>query len=345
MALNPSIFTFLYVYIVFRFQEIIDNLGPSQCPLVYSENYNVRFGGLEKLHPFDAAKWRNIFEYLKEMLNINENNIVAPQEITTEDLLMVHSKSYLNSLKWGWNVAAIAEIPLLALMPNFLIQSCYLRPMRCQTGGTIVAGMLALEKGWAVNIGGGFHHCSRDRGGGFCPYADITLLVEYLLKNKPTQVHRVMVVDLDAHQGNGYARDFLRDERIFIMDVYNKGIYPQDEEAKGGISCKVELDFFTEDSEYLDKVERNLEQSLRRFHPDIIIYNAGTDILEGDTLGKLSITREGIIRRDEIVFMKARERRVPIVLLTSGGYLKRTARIIADSIGNLFELGLISRDK
>ncbi|KAI5733092.1 hypothetical protein M8J76_007569 [Diaphorina citri] len=127
------------------------------------------------------------------------------------------------------------------------------------------------------------------------------------------------------------------------MDVYNKRIYPRDEKAKEAIRCRIELAPYTEDQHYLEKIEAGLERSLRSFCPDIIVYNAGTDVLLNDPLGLLAISPQGIIRRDELVFMKARERRVPIVMLTSGGYLKQTARIIADSILNLADLGLISR--
>lgn len=313
----------------------------SSWPIVYASAYNVRFCWLEKLHPFDASKWKNIFQDLTKHLNITKDDIVKPTEISAEELLLVHTKKYLRSLKCSWNVAAIAEIPFLVLVPNFFVQRFYLRPMRFQTKGTVTAGLLALERGWAINIGGGFHHCSRDRGGGFCPYADISLLVRHLFEFKSDRVKKVMIVDLDAHQGNGHERDFTNEDRVFIMDVYNKDIYPKDAAAKSAVRCKVELHSFTEDDEYLDVVERNLESSLQRFHPDLLVYNAGTDILNGDFLGRLSISPKGIIRRDEIVFIKANERRVPIVMLTSGGYLKETCHIIADSIINLYNLELI----
>lgn len=129
------------------------------------------------------------------------------------------------------------------------------------------------------------------------------------------------------------------------MDVYNNRIYPKDHEAKRGIKRKIEIDPFTSDYEYLELVEMNLEAAFQEFRPDILVYNAGTDILEGDRLGLLSISPSGIIRRDQIVFMKARERRIPIVMLTSGGYQRCTARIIAESIINLHDIGLINGPK
>ncbi|KAM9758032.1 histone deacetylase 11 [Menidia menidia] len=207
----------------------------------------------------------------------------------------------------------------------------------------VSAGKLALDRGWAINVGGGFHHCSSDRGGGFCAYADITLAIKFLF-DKVEGISKATIIDLDAHQGNGHERDFLDEKRVFIMDMYNRYIYPGDGFAKRAIKRKVELDWGTEDSEYLQKVELHSEGSLNELHPDIIVYNAGTDILDGDPLGGLCISAQGIIKRDEIVFKAARRRGIPILMVTSGGYQKKTARIIADSILNLHRQGLIGAE-
>ncbi|KAE8612853.1 hypothetical protein XENTR_v10013012 [Xenopus tropicalis] len=190
--------------------------------------------------------------------------------------------------------------------------------------------------------GGGFHHCSGDRGGGFCAYADITLAIKFLFE-RVEGVSKATIIDLDAHQGNGHERDFMEDKRVYIMDVYNRHIYPGDHSAKRAIRRKVELDWGTEDKEYLNKVETHVRGALNEERPDIIVYNAGTDILDGDPLGGLSISPQGIVKRDEIVFAVARSQRIPILMVTSGGYQKRTARIIADSILNLHSLGLIGQ--
>ncbi|XP_039216963.1 histone deacetylase 11 isoform X2 [Crotalus tigris] len=317
---------------------------PSTCwPIVYSPDYNISFLGLEKLHPFDAGKWGKVIHFLKEAKLITDDLIVQAREATEEDLLVVHTRHYLNRLKWSFVVATITEIPPVLFMPNFLVQRKVLRPLRTQTGGTIMAGKLAIERGWAVNVGGGFHHCSSDRGGGFCAYADITLTIKFLFE-RVEGVSRATIIDLDAHQGNGHERDFLEDRRVYIMDVYNRYIYPGDGLAKRAIKRRVELDWGTEDTEYLQKVKTHVEGALNEMRPDIIIYNAGTDILDGDPLGGLAISPEGIIKRDEIVFRAARKHRIPILMVTSGGYQKRTARIIADSLLNLHHLGLIDHE-
>ncbi|XP_023016022.2 histone deacetylase 11 isoform X1 [Leptinotarsa decemlineata] len=317
------------------------NINKEQWPIVYRKEYNVNFMGLEKLHPFDARKWKNIYKILKQSGLIDKKTVVVPNEATEEDLLMVHTKKYLKRLKCSLHVAQIAEILALIPVPNYFIQRAYLKPMRYQTGGSILSGKLALDRGWAINLGGGFHHCSASRGGGFCAYADITLLIKFLFYHFPRKVQRVMIIDLDAHQGNGYERDCRDNANVYIMDVYNKWIYPKDKEAEKAIQRKVLLDFYTEDEDYLRIVKRQLKEALSEFEPQLIIYNAGTDILQGDRLGGLSISEKGIIMRDEIVFREAFSRKIPIVMLTSGGYLKKTARIIASSIMNLYREGLI----
>nr|XP_022906838.1 histone deacetylase 11-like [Onthophagus taurus] len=141
--------------------------------------------------------------------------------------------------------------------------------------------------------------------------------------------------------GNGYAKDFIGNDKVYILDVYNRNIYPCDKKAKKGIARIVELDNYTSDSEYLYLIKQNLKQALDEFRPDLMVYNAGTDVLEGDSLGRLAITPDGIIQRDELVFQMARDACIPIVMLTSGGYLQETAIVIAHSIENLHRNRLI----
>lgn len=325
-----------------KMDSIYFDIRDDQLPIIYSSVYDIHFMGLEKMHPFDSAKWGKIFRFLQDASIIKRNTSVEPKEATEEVLLVVHSQTYLNKLKWSAQVARITEVPCVAIIPNKIVQRHVLRPFRFQTGGSILAGKLALERGWAINLGGGFHHCSSTAGGGFCAYADITLCIQFLFNRYPSAVSKVMIVDLDAHQGNGHERDFKDDERVYILDVYNRAIYPGDTFAKKAIKRAVDLRFMTEDEEYLGKVNTHLDGALNEFPPDIIIYNAGTDILKQDPLGCLAITPKGIIERDEIVFTKARQRNIPIVMLTSGGYQKCTARIIADSIINLFAKNLLS---
>ncbi|XP_063094024.1 histone deacetylase 11 isoform X3 [Cavia porcellus] len=282
--------------------QLYQHVPETRWPIVYSPRYNITFMGLEKLHPFDAGKWGKVISFLKgcfvlaEEKLLSDGMLVEAREASDDDLLVVHTRRYLNELKWSFVVATITEIPPVIFLPNFLVQRKVLRPLRTQTGGTIMAGKLAVERGWAINVGGGFHHCSSDRGGGFCAYADITLAIKFLFE-RMEGISRATIIDLDAHQGNGHERDFMGDKRVYIMDVYNRHIYPGDRFAKQAIRRKVELEWGTEDEEYLSKVERNVERALQEHLPDVVVYNAGTDILEGDRLGGLSISPGVTLRK------------------------------------------------
>uniref|UniRef100_A0A8C9KH18 Histone deacetylase 11 n=1 Tax=Panthera tigris altaica TaxID=74533 RepID=A0A8C9KH18_PANTA len=234
--------------------QLYQHVPETRWPIVYSPRYNITFMGLEKLHPFDAGKWGKVISFLKEEKLLSDGMLVEAREASDEDLLVVHTRRYLNELKF--------------------------------------------------------------------------------LFERVEGISRATIVDLDAHQGNGHERDFMGDKRVYIMDVYNRHIYPGDRFAKQAIRRKVELEWGTEDDEYLDKVERNLQKALQEHLPDVVVYNAGTDILEGDRLGGLSISPQ----------VRPRPEGVPILMVTSGGYQKRTARIIADSILNLYSLGLIGSE-
>lgn len=326
----------------FRASRLYLDVPASKWPIVFHpKDYNITFCGIEKLHPFDAGKWGHIHEYLTSRGMISKDDHVEPVEPTSEDLMICHTKRYLDSLTWSANVAKVTEVPLVALFPNFMVQHKLLKKLRYQTGGSVLAGKLAIERQWAINIGGGFHHSASDQGGGFCAYADISLALQFLFHEKPDKVKKAMIIDLDAHQGNGHERDFMGDPNVYIMDVFNSYIYPRDYVARKAIRRPVELRPHTETEDYLNLVERHLKGALNEFQPDVIAYNAGTDILAGDPLGCLSVSREGVIMRDELVFREARDRHVPIFMLTSGGYLRSTAEVVADSIMNLKEKGLV----
>ncbi|XP_022140202.1 histone deacetylase 2 isoform X1 [Momordica charantia] len=337
----------------------------SKVPVIYSSSYDISFLGIEKLHPFDSKKWRRVCQFLVAAGVLRKDQIVEPLEAKKNDLLVVHPQSYLDSLKNSLNVAKIIEVPPVAVFPHCIVKNKVQRPFRNQVGGTILAAKLAKERGWAINVGGGFHHCSAELGGGFCVYADISLCIHYAFVQ--LNISRVMIIDLDAHQGNGHEMDFAHDSmaiqffgnsfqlalfrnanvlfvlagRVYILDMFNPGIYPFDYEARRCIDQKVEVDSGTKTSEYLKKLEEALEIAATSYDPDLIVYNAGTDILDGDPLGLLKISAGGIAMRDEKVFKFARTRNIPIVMLTSGGYMKSSAKVIADSIENLSKQSLI----
>ncbi|CAA2976741.1 histone deacetylase 2 [Olea europaea subsp. europaea] len=308
-----------------RSSKLYLDVIPSKVPLIYSSSYDICFMGMEKL------KLKGFIVEYREVKFGREHLIKY-----------VHSESYLNSLKSSLNVSVIVEVPPVALLPNCLVEKCVLSPFRKQVGGTILAAKLAKERGWAINVGGGFHHCSANEGGGFCAYADISLCIQFAFIQ--LNISRVMIIDLDAHQGNGHEKDFSSDRRVYILDMYNPDIYPFDYEARRYINQKVVVASGTATNEYLEKLDQALEVAAGSFDPELILYNAGTDILDGDPLGRLKISPDGISTRDEKVFRFARERNIPLVMLTSGGYMKSSARVIADSIINLSQKSLINTE-
>jgi len=242
----------------------------------------------------------------------------------------------------------VFDLPCVMCIPQFLIYRQVLTPMLYCTGGTIVATQLAYECGWAINLGGGYHHASSDSGGGFCVYGDIQIAIRILQnkhKLKTDKKLKVMIVDLDAHQGNGYQRDFMGEkDNVFIFDMYQSPNM-DDPEAKKAISAGFPLAVHTADDTYLKILRAKLPECIDKFEPELIFYNAGTDCLIGDPMGGLSISRRGIIARDEIVFGHAIGREIPIVMVLSGGYQSNNARVIADSILHLSrKFGLFGKE-
>jgi len=314
-----------------------------QLPIVYSASYDIGVSAMQRLHAFDLKKYSHVFNELVRRGLIKPEQVVKPDKVSQKDLASVHNEEYLKTWNDRKALAGIFEVPALAKMPAFVSRYLVIDPMLHQTGGSITAAELALQHGWAINLGGGFHHASAERGHGFCIVADITIAIKKLRQTHP-EVKKIMIVDLDAHQGDGYERDFYNDPGVFILDFYNKYAFPNDLYARQRINIGEGLKPGTQDQEYLAKLADSLKRAPAEFKPDAIFYVAGTDILTGDPLGQLSVSPAGIIKRDEMVFDHALKGSIPIVMLFGGGYLKSNAGIIADSIENLdHKFGLLKK--
>jgi histone deacetylase 11 len=305
----------------------------TRLPIIYSPRYDIRVLGIEKLHPFDSEKYGKVYRYLVETVGIEEGAFYAPEPVSQENLLTVHSVEYLNSLKKSVIIALIAEVMMAAVLPNSVLQKHLLVPKKYATGGTILGCELALEYGWAINLAGGYHHAKADSGGGFCFFADVPIAVKKLWEKRADLP--VMIIDLDAHQGNGNAAIFGDDPRVSIFDVFNGHIYPGDYEVARYVEYNHPVKMYIGDGEYLGLLKMELPAAIDRSAPGLIIYNAGTDVLKGDMLGGMGITAEGIVERDELVFKSALERNIPILMLLSGGYTRGSAKIIGRSIENI----------
>ena len=329
-----------------KFDESQSEMSKPDIPIIYHEEYNITIGGLAKLSVFDAEKYGKIYNRIINEFNLSPSQFCIPSgEVSQETLLRVHSERYLESLKNSSVVSKAVYVSLLSFVPNFIVQKYLLRPMRLATQGTIDAIDLAVEYGWAINLAGGYHHAKHCLADGHCIYADIPLAV--IRACEEYSANKCLIVDLDAHQGNGYEELIGGWPQVDIFDVYNgsPGFYPNDRYAAQFITYDYPVNSFIQDEEYLSIIKTGLPKAIEQSKPDFIIYNAGTDIYDGDRVGQMSVSREGIIERDEVVFRLAKEHNIPIIMVLSGGYTKESAGIVSDSIINLANKKIISIEK
>jgi len=284
-------------------------------PLVYAHQYNITAFGLERMHPFDSRKYRRIHDWLIHQGLRKPRDFSHPLPISSRDLLRVHSAEYLKSLRSRQLLARILEVPLIARLPAWVINWRVLRPMRYTTAGTVLACRLALQHGVAVNLGGGFHHASGSRGGGFCVYADAPLALHIL--REEGLIRTALVIDTDAHQGDGTA-DAIRDwPWASIVDFYEDDIFPW---PKVEENVPVPLSPRTAGSACLELLREYIPAALDRFAPDFVLYNAGSDVLRTDPLAQLNLSPQDMAERDLMVVSEARSRGIPVAMVLSGGY-------------------------
>lgn len=308
-------------------------------PVVYHGDYNINVFGMEKWSKFDAWKLDKIFWKLVETGILKpEQQHLLQRELPMEFLSEVHNAGYLNSLHSSrMALVRLTEIPSLILLPNFIAQKKILHPLRLQATGTVFAVSLAMRFGWAVNLGGGMIHASHDRGAAWCPYDDLSLAIHFA-RTHFQKIKKVMIIDLGAHQGNGYANNKLThdDKDTVIVDVYNEMIFPQDMDARKGIDVERTLSCGTSSEAYMDAVKSALKEA-SKFPVDLILYAAGSNVLEEDYSGQIKATSEDLVVRDELVFRFAIENKTPICMVTSSGYGPKNFEIVSKSIENLIK--------
>ena len=290
----------------------------SRVAVVYSDNYTIRLGGLEKLHPH-PQKYAPIYYRLISKGYIKPADVFVPTAATDDQIMLVHSDRFMHSLQDSREVAEFLEVPAIAPVPNVIVHSKILSVFESQVGGTILAGKLALKYGIAINIGGGYHHSKIDHGEGFCVYNDLAIALEVLFKDK--LIKKAAVIDLDVHQGNGTAEIFEDDARVYTFSMHEGGIYPI---PKSESDLDIELEAGTDDAEYLKILRPAIKKILDTQKPDIVMLQAGADVLSGDPLGNLELTFSGLVARDAIVIDECVKRNIPVVYTTGGGYAKNS---------------------
>jgi histone deacetylase 11 len=299
-------------------------------PVIYHPHYNITALGLERLHPFDSRKHRRIHDALIARGVRKQGDFHQPVPIQQAELSLVHTAEYLRSLEDTTVVAGIIGVPLIAKLPHWFVDWRVLRSMRCQTGGTVLAARLALEHGIGINLGGGYHHAAASWGSGFCVYADIPLAAAIL--HHEGRVTRVLIVDLDAHHGDGTAATIAPWPWASILDVYEDDLFPRTKQPE---DFPIPVPAGLNGAEYLEIVREAVPRAIDDVQPDLVIYNAGSDPFVGDPLTRLCLSQSEVAERDLLVATLTRERQIPLAMALAGGYAAESWRIHTDGIAGI----------
>ena len=275
-----------------------------EARIVYSDAYEVPLEG----HVFPTQKFRLVREKLLRE-GVDPSLFQEAPVATDEEILSVHSREYIEKLKRG-TLSSMEMAQLELPYSGALVRAAWI----C-VGGTRLASEIAKKQQWAIHLGGGFHHAFADHGEGFCVLNDMACAI--LALRKKVMAQRVLVVDLDLHQGNGTASIFQKDPAVFTFSMHEENNYPF---FKVPGSWDIGLATGIKDTEYLDQLHKALSQLTHSWEGDFLLYQAGADPYCEDQLGGLSLTLEGLRQRDELVFEFAKEKRVPVCVVLGGGY-------------------------
>lgn len=248
---------------------------------------------------------------------IDENSLFEPDPISEEDLLRVHDSEYWSRL------LNLQLTPSEQRRSGFPHSDQLIERERCIMQGTLQAALLALEYGASANIAGGTHHAYTNRAEGFCLLNDIAIAARYLLHQHLAK--RILVVDLDVHQGNGTAEIFREDPAVFTFSMHGRDNYPLHKEKS---DLDIELPKGTPDAAYLKILNSHLPRLFDEHQPDFVFFQSGVDVLASDKLGHLGLTIQGCRKRDETVLSLCHRNGVPVCMSMGGGYSERIADII-----------------
>jgi acetoin utilization deacetylase AcuC-like enzyme len=251
------------------------------------------------------------YRMLREAAAAQLPSLQFHQAPTTTDgvLALAHHPQYIHRVASGALSADEQRAIGFPWTPEMVERS------RRSAGATIAACRAAFDEGVAVNLAGGTHHAHADRGEGFCVFNDAAIAARLMQAER--RASRVAIVDLDVHQGNGTASILAKDESVFTLSLHGESNYPFD---KAVSDLDVALPDGTGDAEYLAALDRALDILFTRFDPQLIIYLAGADPHEGDRLGRLHLSREGLALRDTRVLDAAAARGLPVAIAMAGGY-------------------------
>ena len=282
-----------------------------ELPIVNHPDYVAKINEDSK---FPIKKFGELANYLKEKKIAK--NFFIPKPCSIETLNRAHSKDYILNIQKK-TLDQLSQKKIGFPLNDSVVQRSFVA-----TGGTVLASKLAINYGLACNTAGGSHHAGFKEGAGFCVFNDVAVATRYL--QKKGYARRILIVDLDVHQGNGTADIFKDDNSVFTFSMHCKSNYPA---KKSRSDIDVELDNNLEDKEYLKTLKKYL-MYLNQESFDFVFYIAGVDIHHDDRLGKLKITDDGIKSRDQIVVNNFFQKKIPLCGVLGGGYNKDFNKLV-----------------
>ena len=268
-------------------------------------------------HRFPMKKYSMLRELVKDAGICGPGEMRIPHAVTDEEVLRAHDVGYLEKVVSG--TLSKQEVRRI----GFPWSERMVERSRRASGGTVGACRAALEDGVAANLAGGTHHAFADRGEGFCVLNDSAIAARTL--QAEGLVGNVVVVDTDVHQGNGTAMILRKDPTIFTFSIHGEKNYPFHKEES---DLDVGLPDGTDDGAYLEALELGLEEAFDRADATMAIFLAGADPYEGDKLGRLSLTKEGLAGRDRMVLETCQSLGLPVAVTMAGGYCPRVAETV-----------------
>ncbi|WP_201556483.1 histone deacetylase [Psychrobacter sp. 72-O-c] len=282
--------------------------------IAYSEIF--RYSVPEK-HRFPMQKYTMIPERLLAEGIISEANFFAPSQLTEDEILTTHTVDYWHKLKTQTLTTREARPIGFEMTPALVERGRHI------AHATYECALYAQQYGVAMNVAGGTHHSFADHGEGFCVFNDVCIASNLLLARG--QAQKVLVVDLDVHQGNGNASIMEDEPRVFIFSMHGAKNYPFRKQVS---DLDIELANDTGDEEYLRILAETLPRLITEVAPDIIFYQSAVDVLATDKLGKLALTQEGCKARDEYVLRQAKEANIPVAIVMGGGYSENIEDVV-----------------
>ncbi len=277
-------------------------------------------------HRFPMEKYSLLPEQLLYEGTVKTENFFVPEALSEEEILGIHELNYWNQLK------TLTLSPKEQRATGFPFSNELIRREIHIMHGTVKAAEYALQYGVAMNIAGGTHHAFTNKGEGFCLLNDLALGADYLMKNNFKK--RILIVDLDVHQGNGTAQIFKNEPAVFTFSMHGGNNYPLHKENS---DLDIGLPDGINDGAYLKLLEFHLNKTIDLFEPDFIFYQSGVDVLASDQLGRLGLTENGCLLRDKFTLKLAHRNNIPLVAAMGGGYSKKISDIV-NAHANTFRL-------